>query len=186
MSAAAAATAAVARAANRGAGMAALPLPIGRAPLPEGAWLRLVAQLDWPSCCALTSAGGEAHMGTVAALRTLGQARCRAEAQYNEVISNIEAEAQATATRAQAERNAAAQALAHLEPLRNGRLTERFGPQLQQIFAELENGLPAAATAREADAVAARQAREAEASAARHALEVEARGHIMEGELRVA
>jgi len=160
---------------------AALPLPIGRSPLPEGAWLRLVAQLDWHSCRALNSTSGDAHLGTTAALVTLDDARRQGQASVIAAMAAFDEEARRNTAANQREQNAAAEALQHMAPLRNGRLTERFGPQLQEIFTQLEeiSGGPH----REAEAAVARQQRENEAEQARLTLELEARFHIQEGRL---
>eukprot|EP00747_Dinoflagellata_sp_TGD_P063147 gnl/TRDRNA2_/TRDRNA2_153328_c0_seq4.p1 gnl/TRDRNA2_/TRDRNA2_153328_c0~~gnl/TRDRNA2_/TRDRNA2_153328_c0_seq4.p1 ORF type:complete len:176 (-),score=43.12 gnl/TRDRNA2_/TRDRNA2_153328_c0_seq4:79-606(-) len=159
------------------------PANIGQASLPEGAWLRLVSQLDYATCCALTSTESSARQGTAAALEKLKQVGLEGEAQYRQAMEAIEAEERAVAQRAQAERATAAAALAHLAPLRAGTLAQRYGEQLQQIFTELETAIPNAATDREAEAAAARRAREQEATESRQQLESEARENIAEGVL---
>eukprot|EP00747_Dinoflagellata_sp_TGD_P063145 gnl/TRDRNA2_/TRDRNA2_153328_c0_seq2.p1 gnl/TRDRNA2_/TRDRNA2_153328_c0~~gnl/TRDRNA2_/TRDRNA2_153328_c0_seq2.p1 ORF type:complete len:170 (-),score=43.50 gnl/TRDRNA2_/TRDRNA2_153328_c0_seq2:167-676(-) len=156
------------------------PANIGQASLPEGAWLRLVSQLDYASCSALTSTEVSAHQGTAAALQRLEQVKGEAEAQYRQAMEAIEAEERAAAQHAQAERATTAAALAHLAPLRTGTVAERYAEQLQQIFGELE-AANNAATEQEAEAATARRLREQEASESRQQLEIEAREHIAEG-----
>jgi len=158
-----------------------LPLPIGRGALPEGAWLRLVAQLDWSSCRALNSTGADARLGTQAALATLSDARRRGQAAVTTAMAAFEEEARQNSAAGQQEQNAAAEALTHLAPLRNnGRLTQRFAPQMQEIFTALE---AITQPNREAELAAARQQRQDEAEEAKRGLENEARLQIQEGHL---
>merc|ERR1712224_1057067 len=62
----------------------------------------------------------------------------------------------------------------------NGRLTERFAPQMQEIFTALE---AITQPNREAELAAARQQRQDEAEEAKRSLENEARLQIQEGHL---
>jgi len=164
-----------------GSAVSALPLPIGRGALPEGAWLRLVAQLDFNSCCALNSTGADARLGTQAALATLSDARRRGQAAVTTAMAAFEEEARQNNAAGQQEQNAVAEALTHLAPLRNnGRLTERFAPQMQEIFTALEG---MTRPNREAELAAARQQRQDEAEEARRGLESEVRLQIQEGHL---
>jgi len=164
-----------------GTAVSPLPLPIGRGAIPEGAWLRLVAQLDFNSCCALNSTGADARLGTQAALATLNDARRRGQAAVTTAMAAFEEEARQNNAAGQQEQNAAAEALTHLAPLRNnGRLTERFAPQMQEIFAALEG---MTRSNREAELAAARQQRQDEAEEARRSLENEVRLQIEEGHL---
>merc|ERR1719253_1403422 len=84
-----------------GTATSSLPLPIGRGPLPEAAWLRLVAQLDWRSCQSLNSASGDAHLGTTAALATLGDVRRQGQASVAAALAAFDAEAQQTSEQGQ-------------------------------------------------------------------------------------
>jgi len=159
-----------------------LPLPIGRGALPEGAWLRLVAQLDWSSCRALNSTGADARLGTQAALATLSDARRRGQEAVTTAMAAFEEEARQNNAAGQQEQNAAAEALAHLAPLRNnGTLNQRYAPQIQEIFAQLE--AVTRGPNREAELAAARQQRQEEAAEARRSLENEARLQIQEGHI---
>lgn len=83
-----------------------------------------------------------------------------------------------------AQQGAAAAALAALAPLRGGRIHERFGPQLDQVFAELENGRVDSARAAELDAELV--ARTAAAAALLQAQVIAVHSRVAEGELGAA
>jgi hypothetical protein len=121
-------------------------------------------------------------MGTQAALATLNDARLRGQAAVTAAMAAFEEEARQS-TAAGGEQNAAAEALTHLEPLRNNaRITERFAPQMQEIFFALE---AITRPNREAELATAREQRQGEAEQTRRCLENEARLQIQEGHLSV-
>mmetsp|Transcript_94290 Transcript_94290/g.149075 ORF Transcript_94290/g.149075 Transcript_94290/m.149075 type:complete len:175 (+) Transcript_94290:69-593(+) len=107
--------------------------------LPEGAWHRLVSQLDFPSCAALNSACGDTRIGTAHAMASLSQARATAAAQMTQAMATIQTEAEALLIDARRENTAAMAALQALAPMRENRLgrDDRFRPQLEQIFTML-------------------------------------------------
>jgi hypothetical protein len=146
--------------------------------LPEGAFLRLTAQVDLGSACALVATGGIAKEHMPAALGALRCAIDKAKEEHRSTTAEIDAERVADQERHGAQQNAMTQALAALAPLRTGRTQERFGEQLQELFGVMEEGAHGASE-REAEF----DTRTAEAAAALRTMEAVARRHVAAGEL---
>jgi len=145
---------------------------------PEGAWFRVVAQLDLASCGCLAAVDSEASRSTSGALLRLRDARRSANEMWRERMATIEAQQRAALQRADAERATAAAALQHLVPLRTGRAAERFGEQLEEIFNELGRVTDQRTTEYEQNAAVNRSIQEAEAGAQWQAHEENMRGFL--------
>jgi hypothetical protein len=150
--------------------------------LPEGAFLRITAQLDLCSSGALVAAGGGTGETLPAALAALRGALGKAREDHRAAIATIEAERAADRAQHAGQANAMAQALAALAPLRAGRLATslaaRHGEQLQELFGALEQGANGPSE-REPEF----QRREEQAAAELLAFDAAARSYVAAGEL---
>eukprot|EP00929_Paragymnodinium_shiwhaense_P086660 TRINITY_DN4712_c0_g1_i3.p1 TRINITY_DN4712_c0_g1~~TRINITY_DN4712_c0_g1_i3.p1 ORF type:complete len:241 (+),score=38.02 TRINITY_DN4712_c0_g1_i3:104-724(+) len=155
----------------------------GFASLPEGAFLRIIAQVDIHSGFALAAAGGIARESTNAGLAALRRQMEEARQAHAAETAAIEAERAATRQRHAAEQTALNRALDALNPLRQNQnpVLNRHGGQFAAIFQQLEAGPEGVQ-----EAEAAFVARTVAAAAALQAAEVSARARIAEGELRSA
>eukprot|EP00811_Abedinium_folium_P012726 NODE_21811_length_735_cov_5.100329.p2 GENE.NODE_21811_length_735_cov_5.100329~~NODE_21811_length_735_cov_5.100329.p2 ORF type:complete len:159 (-),score=37.97 NODE_21811_length_735_cov_5.100329:133-609(-) len=144
-------------------------------------WLRLVANLDMRSCWALRATSTNAQSASAGALATIVDARSSAEQDLDRVRMAMECSAVAAAEAAERERAAARAAIEALAPLRNGRLPlhETHGPQIAEIFAELEHRVPAATRFNEGVLEEARVLCEASAVEACKASEAKARDDMV-------
>lgn len=108
--------------------------------MPEAAWLRLVADLDWPSNCALSSSSGAAQAETSAARGTLEKHLKERTSELKAAEASILQELREANERRERQANVLATALAHLAPLRGN--NRHVG--MQQVFDELETLRPRA------------------------------------------
>jgi len=147
---------------------------------PEGAWFRVVAQLDLVSCGCLAAVDSEASRSTSGALMRLHDAHHSATEVWRERMATIEAEQRAALQRAGAQRATAEAAILQLMPLRTGRAAERFGEQLEEIFGELGRVRDERTMEEEQNAADNFRTQEAEAAVQRQAYEESMRGLLVE------
>merc|ERR1719215_570703 len=117
------------------------------------------------SCGALAVVDAEAHRSTRDALDSLRESRQCATRTWQEKMATIAAQQQAVQNRVAAERATAAAALAHLLPLRTGRVAEHYPTQLNAIFNELEGVTDHNTRRQQENAAAQRRIQVAEAEA---------------------
>lgn len=153
----------------------------GFASVPEGALLRIAAQVDIHTGIALCMVSRDAGEPTTAALGALREAFDQAQAEHRAATQAVEDE-RAQSTRPTGEQGAMAAALAALAPLRALQTQNRF-PQLADVFQQLEEGSTGTLSA---EVEAALTARLAAAAALLEAREAAARAHVADGELRAA
>jgi len=153
----------------------------GFSALPEGALLRVAAQMDLNSGRALTAVNGAARESTAAALRALSAGIEQAKHEHNVATAAIEVERAEGRERRNAQGNLYGQVMELLAPLRNSRSMQRQGALITQLFNELEQGQQPAGLSAEAET--ALESRAAEAAAAAHLKEVAMRARVAEGDL---
>jgi hypothetical protein len=152
--------------------------PLGLESMPEGAFLRITAQLDLRSAGDLVAAGAGTGETLPVALRALRGAIDKAKKEHQAATAAIEAERAEDLEQHNAQSQVMAQVMGLLAPLRTGRTAERHGEQLQELFGLLEQGATGPSE-RESEF----QMREAEAAAALLAFDVAARSHVAAGDL---
>jgi len=154
------------------------PAPVvGFASLPEGAFLRVIAQVDIPSGISLTSAGGVTRESTQAGLSFLTDQIERAREAHRAETAAIAAEREAVRARHEREQQVRNEALGHLAALRLSAIAAR--PEFQSVIQQLEAAPEGVQEAEEDFAV-----RAARADYTLQVRELTARSRVAEGELQ--